>query len=89
VSGSGGVDREVNSPARAEGGAFPAPGNVRKHAPRGYSKAVVRPSGRTGELTSRSTPRRQPPAAGTLRPRTGNMPDRIGGSAAFTSLRKE
>jgi len=27
VSGSGGVDREVNSPARAEGGASPAPGN--------------------------------------------------------------
>jgi len=25
VSGSGGVDREVNSPARAEGGASPAP----------------------------------------------------------------
>jgi len=27
VSGSGGVDREANSPARAEGGASPAPGN--------------------------------------------------------------
>ncbi len=27
VSGSGGVDREVNSPARAEGGASPIPGN--------------------------------------------------------------
>jgi len=51
VSGSGGVDREVNSPARAEGGASPAPGNSIKKASRGYSKAGIRPSGRTGELT--------------------------------------
>ena len=94
--------------ARTEGGAFPAPGNVRKHAPRGYFKSR-RPPFRadrrvdlTGQLRLGATrqnlrfcygscfaPRRQPPAAGTLRPRTGNMPDRIGGSAAFTSLRKE
>jgi len=32
VSGSGGVDREVNSPARAEGGASPVPGNDWKNA---------------------------------------------------------
>jgi len=36
VSGSGGVDREVNSPARAEGGASPVPGNSEKNATQDY-----------------------------------------------------
>jgi len=30
VSGSGGIDRQVNSPARAEGGASPVPKNAEK-----------------------------------------------------------
>jgi len=52
VSGSGGVDREVNSPARAEGGASPAPGNgIEKCVLCFFYMAGVRPSGRTGELT--------------------------------------
>jgi len=51
VSGSGGVDREVNSPARAEGGASPVPGNAEKNAFYVFYMAGVRPSGRTGELT--------------------------------------
>jgi len=72
---------------------------ILKNASYDLYMASVRPSGRTGELTS-------PVNSGIpcgfavlmptskvffsfSTPQTGNMPDRIGGFAAFTSLRKE